>query len=151
MKEESNTFIVAASSLDYNNLTVCNGNVLSIGSIPIESVEGAVDRFQLEAASRKKDIEDLKFFTKKSEEAICQSFDSNIDLIKKELKKEVEFLKTYADVNYDAAVTRSITTCRREFDEKLNVIKNQIYIYMSIFGSLTLFLLFGFIYCMMFK
>lgn len=120
MKEENNTFTVAASSLDYSNLIVgSDSNVISyIDKIPLEKVSGAIDRFEEETKAR---------------------------------KKEVEFLKTYIDVNYDAAITRSISTCRKEFDEKLNIIKNQFYICMSIFGSLTLFLHFGFIYCMMFK
>lgn len=86
--------------------------------MPLDKVNRAiVDRFEEETKARKKEIDELKFFTKISEEAICQSFDSNIDLIKKEVKE----------------------------------IRNQLYVCMSIFSCLILFLFFGFIYCMMFK
>lgn len=146
MTKDNNTFTVAASFLDYSNVAVYSGLITGNSQIPLEKVSGAIDRFEEEANARKKDIEDLKFFTEISKEAICQSFDSNIDLIKEEIKK----IKTYVDVEHEVAITKSITTCRKEFDEKLKTIKNQFYICMSIFGSLILFLLFGFIYCMMF-
>lgn len=144
MNKDNNTFTVAASSLDYSNLIVGSDScVISNHKIPLEKVNGVIDRFEEETKARKKDIDDLKFFTEISKEAICQSFDSNIDLIKEEIKK----LKTYVDVEHEVAITKSITTCRKEFDENLKIIRKQFYICVSIFGSLTLFLLFGFIYC----
>jgi hypothetical protein len=117
MNEENNTFTVAASSLDYSNLTVSSDScVIGNHEIPLEKVNGAIDKFEEETKARKKDIEDLKFFTELSKDAICDSFNYNMKMIKKEVQE----------------------------------IRNQLFICVSVFGSLTLFLLFGFIYRMMF-
>lgn len=147
MEEEKPADIKITGPLDYSDLTVPNDSVFGISNIPIERVEGVVDRFDLETAARKKDIEEVKCFVELSKDAILDSFDCNIELIKKEIKT----LKTYVDVNYDAAVTRSVTTCRREFNDGINIIKKQLYIWIAVFSTFLLFLLFGFIYCIMSK
>lgn len=124
MNKDNNTFTVAASSLDYSNLAqdrsnlaaVYSGLIIGNSQIPLENVSGAIDKFEEETKARKKDIEDLKFFTELSKDAICDSFNYNMKMIKKEVQE----------------------------------IRNQLFICVSIFGSLILFLLFGFIYCMMF-
>ena len=88
MKEENNTFTVAASSLDYSNLVVDSDScVIGNHEIPLENVSGAIDKFEEETNARKKDIEDLKFFTELSKDAICDSFNYNMKMIKKEVQE----------------------------------------------------------------
>lgn len=137
MEEEKPADIKITGPLDYSDLTVPNDSVFGISNIPIERVEGVVDRFDLETAARKKDIEEVKFFVELSKEAIFDSFDCNI----KKIREDVSIM--------NETLINNVATNFREVKNEINDIRKQLYICVSIFGSLALFLLFGFVYCMM--
>lgn len=143
MEKEKPAGIKITGSLDgsdNNTLMLASSDGMwGVYSIPIESVKGAIDRFDLETAERKKDIEVLKVFVELSKDAIFDSFDCNIKKIREEVNTMNEILVNKVTTNY------------REVKNEINDIRKQLYICVSIFGSLTLFLLFGFIYCIMFK
>lgn len=53
MNKDNNTFTVAASSLDYSNLIVGSDScVISNHKIPLEKVNGVIDRFEEETKAR---------------------------------------------------------------------------------------------------
>lgn len=139
MEEEKPADIKITGPLDYSDLTVPNDSVFGISNIPIERVEGVVDRFDLETAARKKDIEEVKIFVELSKDAILDSFDFNI----KKIREDVSIM--------NETLINNVATNYREAKKEINDIRKQLYICVSIFGSLTLFLLFGFVYCIMSK
>lgn len=140
MEKEKPADIKITGSLDCsdnNTLMVASGDDMwGVYSIPIESVRGAIDRFDLETAERKKDIDEVKFFVELSKDAIFDSFDCNIKKIREEVNTMNEILVNKVATNY------------RDVKNEINDIRKQLYICVSIFGSLILFLLFGFVYCM---
>jgi hypothetical protein len=131
--------------LDHTNTTldkiITNMPQRTIGSakIPLDNVSGAIDKFQEEADARKKDIEDLKFFTEISKDAICQSFDCNI----KKIREDVNIMN-------ETLINKFAENCR-EVKNEINDIRKQLNVWIVVFGAFLLFLLFGFIYCIMSK
>jgi len=54
--------IVTKDQIDYKDCNLVSGgsSTINFGAIPLEKVSGAIEKFQEEADSRKKDIADLK-------------------------------------------------------------------------------------------